>query len=139
LSEPSKEQLLKALVETSDASLEEKAERAEGVNGATVEPVYSQRKMKCYTVTESELRQIGLSNLGITGMFSLGAAFLAFGLDVFKDTLLAESVPDAAQAIVSYVQPICFFVSASFFILGLLTIRWRSGLMQLIKDESSNS
>ena len=139
MSEPSKEQLLKALTETPDASLEEKAERAEGVNGATVEPVYSQRKMKCYTVTESELRQIGLSNLGITGLFSLGAAFFAFGLDVFKDTLLAESVPDAAQAIVSYVQPICFFVSASFFVLGLLTIRWRSGLIKLIKDESSNS
>jgi hypothetical protein len=131
--------LLQQLKDTPDSSLEHNAGIKEGAKGDPVKLVMSQREMRCYTITESELKQIGLSNIGITGFFSLSSASFAFGLDVFKDTLLAESVPEIAQTIVSYVQPICFFASASFFVFGIITIKWRSDLIALIKRESSES
>lgn len=130
------EELFESLMDTDDSSLERKVKKTEGVNGATVEPVYSTRKMKCYSVTESELKQIGLANLGITAFASIGSGFLAFWLDIFKDTFLADSVPETAQSAINYVQPILLYVGIAFWLLCGATLYWRRNMIQIIKDES---
>jgi hypothetical protein len=130
------DQLLQRLRRTNDADLGHKVEKTEGVNGSTLEPVYSSRKMVCYSVTESELRQLNLANIGITGLTSLGSAMLAFWLDVFKDTTLAGSIPEEAEILISYVQPLLLVFGIGFWVLAGFLLFWRRNLVKLIKDES---
>jgi len=129
--------LVSKLKGIANSSLEEGVEKTEGVNGSTVEPVYSSRKMHCYSVTESELQQIGLANIGITAFFTIGSAMLAFWLDIFKDTVLAESVPETAEMVVSFVQPVLLFLGLLFWGIGIIAIYWRRNMIKLIKSESS--
>ncbi len=135
---PSPAKLKQGLESLSDDALEESVETAEGVNGSTIEPVYSKRKMKAYTVTESELKQIGLANIGITGTASIGSAFFVFGLDILKDTVLATEVPKEAAAIVSYVQPISFFIGVAFWLFSAVLMYWRRDMINTIKKESTD-
>jgi hypothetical protein len=93
--------------------------------------------MRCYSVTESELQQINLANIGITASFSFGSALLAFYLDVFKDTVLATEVPAEAQAVIGYVQPVLLFLGAGFWIFAGVLLWWRRNMVKLIKDESA--
>ena|GEM_PF-6263333 len=135
---PSQE-LLDKLKGVDDDTLEGRVESAEGINGSSIEPVYSTRKMRCYTITESELQQINLANIGVTAIASIGTAFLAFWLDVFKDTLLADNVPDSAQVIINYVQPILLFLGLAFWGFAIAVLWWRRGLIKTIKEESTNT
>ncbi len=134
---------MEGLENTPDQALTDSVAATEGLsgnsNGSTIEPVYSKRKMKMYSVTESELKQIGLANIGITGTASLGSAFLAFSLDIFKDTVLAGSIPAAAQAAIDYVQPICLFVGLGFWVFSAFLVWWRKGMLDLIRKESSSN
>lgn len=131
--------LLDALKAVPDEALEQKIEKSEGVAGATVEPVYSARRMRCYSVTESELLQIGLANIGITAFFSLGSALIAFWLDIFKDTVLASEVPKDAEVVISYVQPVLLFLGLLFWGFAGISVYWRHSMIKLIKQESTNS
>jgi hypothetical protein len=112
-------------------------EKTEGVNGSTIEPVYSKRKMQTYTITRSELKQIGLANLAITGTTSIGSALFVFGIDILKDTTLSESVPREAELLVSYVQPICIGLGIGFWVFSGFLMWWRRGMIELIKNESA--
>lgn len=135
---PSAQELKQQLKDLPENALEKSVESTEGVNGSTIEPVYSKRKMKAYTVTESELKQIGLANIGITGTASIGSAFFVFGLDIFKDTVLATEIPKEAAAIVSYVQPISFFTGIVFWVFSIVLMYWRWDMINTIKKESTD-
>ena len=111
----------------------------EGVStpsGGLVKPVYSEREMKCLTVTESELKQIGLANLGVTASVGIGSAFVAFGVDIFKDSLLAEQVPETARMLTDYVQPLCLVMGVAFYVIAVLLYVWRKDMIGLIRRES---
>lgn len=123
---------------TSDLSLEEVVERTEGINGSTVEPVYSARKMRCYSITDSELQQISLANIGITVFFSLGSAMFAFWIDIFKDTMLANRIPHIAEIAIAYVQPVLLFLGVIFWVIGIIVLLWRRNMITLTKEESNN-
>lgn len=131
------EDLIGQVSEASDEHLAKGVQETEGLNGSTVEPVYSSRKMRCYSVTESELQQINLANIGITASFSFGSALLAFYLDVFKDTVLAESISEQAEAVIGYVQPVLLAFGVGFWAFAGLLLWWRRNFIKLIKDESA--
>lgn len=92
--------------------------------------------MKCLTVTESELKQIGLANLGVTASVGIGSAFVAFGVDIFKDSLLAEQVPETARMLTDYVQPLCLVMGVAFYVIAVLLYVWRKDMIGLIRRES---
>src|SRR3954447_26240509 len=87
------------------------------VAGSTLRPIYSRRDMKCYAVTESELRTLGIVNTAITALFGLGSACITFGVDVFKDTLLATSIPDSAKMVVQMTEPASLALGIVFWVL----------------------
>lgn len=130
--------LLDGVRSTPPEELAKGVKATEKPNGSTVEPIYSARQMRCYSVTESELRQIGLANLGITAFSTIGSACLAFWLDIFKDTVLAESIPEAAQIAISYVEPLLLVFGVGFWIVAGLGVLWRHKMIELIKKESPN-
>lgn len=131
-----KNDLLNRLRGTPDDELGNKVERSEGVQGGVIEPIYAKRFMRCYSVTDSELKQIGLANIAITATSSIGTGFLAFALDVFKDTELAEAVPATAQVALGYVQPICIGLGVAFWVTTIALMWWRNSMVTLIKTES---
>lgn len=131
--------LLANVLKTPESELSQGVAKREGLNGSAVEPIYSVRKMKCYSVTESELWQIGLANIAITAFASLGSAMLAFAADIYKDTLLAEKVPDSAAIAISYLQPLLLVLGGLFWVFAGVAMFWRKGMIKIIKTESSNS
>jgi hypothetical protein len=94
--------------------------------------------MRCYSITESELRTIGLANVGQNIFLSVGSALVAFSLDIFKDTTMAEHVPTMAAEIASYAQPICLFLGLACYVAAFAVWRWRRGMIDTIKKESSD-
>lgn len=129
----------------SDAQMGDAAEAAEGGEQATravdptggqFSPIYSVRQTRCYTVTNSELKQIGLANLGATAFFTIGSLLAGFAIDVFKDIVLTDEVPEAAKQIIDSAQPLLFTMSATFYLLGLVAMLWRWDMIRSIKSES---
>lgn len=106
------------------------------LHGSTIETVYSRRKMKCYSVTESELKQIGLANLGVTICVGIGSALVAFGVDVFKDSVLATEIPAAANVLIDSIQPICLYLGAAFYVAAAFLLWWRRSMIDTIKEEN---
>lgn len=112
--------------------------RSEGVNGSTLEPIYARRSITCYTITESELQQIGLANLAITAAASIGTAFLTFSLDLFKDTLLSESIPPLTQEVLAVAQPILLVVGIALWLSVVALTFWKNGMIKTIKADSTS-
>ncbi|MCR9194612.1 MAG: hypothetical protein NXH88_07760 [Hyphomonas sp.] len=106
--------------------------------GSTVQPVYQKRTMNCYVVTESELRQLGIANIGITAFAAIGSFCIAFGFDVLKDTWLTTDIPENAQSLLGFVQSASFLLGVAFYGFAGIAWRWRIGMLNLIKDESKN-
>jgi len=104
--------------------------------GSIVRPSYSERTMKCYTITDSELKQIGLANVLVTAFSAIGSAFFAFGVDVFKDSQFVDAVPARAQILTQYVQPLCFFLGIALWLSAAAVWWWRRDMIALIKKES---
>lgn len=104
--------------------------------GGQFAPIYSVRRTKCYTVTDSELKQIGLANLGATAFFTIGSLLAGFAIDVFKDIALTDDVPDAAKQIIDSAQPLLFTMAAVFYIIGFIAMIWRWDMIKSIKAES---
>lgn len=104
--------------------------------GSAIQPVYATRNMKCYPITDSELKQLGLANIAMTATFGAGSACFAFALDIFKDTALAGSVPPAADVLVNAIQPLGYVFGAAFWVGSIVVWIWRRNMIQTIKDES---
>lgn len=106
--------------------------------GSTMRPIYQERTMKCYVVSESELKQLGLANIGITAFAAVGSFLLAFGLDIMKDVLITEDIPENARPLVSIIPPVSIVLGLAFYSLAGLAILWRRSMLNLIKSESGN-
>ena len=102
----------------------------------TVRIIQSVRHMNCYTVTEGELKSISLANGLAVFCFSMGSAFLTFGVDVAKDIALSPEVPQAAIFLDSVMKPASFVVSVAFFAGGVWALFWRRGMLRMIRTES---
>ena len=105
------------------------------IQGGPVDVVRTRRSMKHYTVFDSDFDSIGTQDLGFSVCLALSSFCFAFGLDIFKDTQLAENVPPETKVVLSYIQP-ALLVFAILFGVGaaLFWLRKRSTI-QKIKDD----
>lgn len=107
--------------------------------GGIVRPIYSERKMRCLTVSESELKQISLSNWGVTIFASIGSALLTFGLDLFKDTALSPPADASTSKMVDTVEMLCIGGSIVAFLVAVGLWMWRRDMIKTIRQESGFS
>ena len=136
LQKPQDNQLLDQLKDIPKDDLVKAASLAiENQNGSTVEPVYSRRKILCYSITESELKTFGFSHGLSTVLFSAGSIFFGFGLDIFKDQLLSDTIPSTVSQVAYYAQYFSFIISFICFAAGGFTIYWRRGYWADIMSE----
>jgi len=91
--------------------------------------------MKHYTVFDSDFDSLATQDVGVSVCLALSSFCFAFGLDIFKDTLLAESIPDSTQAALSYIQPALLVFAVLFAVAaGSFWLKKRSSI-QKIKDD----
>lgn len=131
--------LLNKLKSTSAEDLTAGVAKVERANGATLEPIYSKRSFKCFTVTESELQQLGLANLAMTFTAAIGSALFAFWFDIFKDTEMATEIPAKAVVVLGYVKPLCLYGAVLFWTFSFAMFLWRGQMLSIIKKESKYS
>jgi hypothetical protein len=106
--------------------------------GSTLNPVYSVRSMKCFAVTESELRQLSLVNNSITATFGIGSGLLAFGANIFSSALFTDKLPATGIILRDSILPICLLLGIVFWLFSGGLWLWRNGFLKLIKKESDS-
>jgi len=105
--------------------------------GSSVVPLYVERKMKVYAITESEFASVSALN-GQTTMFSsIGFAILSAALSIWVNAVFYTDVPPAAMLAQKYVAPIGVLIAASFFWLSWRATQTRQSTWNTIKTESA--
>ena len=130
--------LLENLEGLNDAQLKRSVEQSENLK-SPVETVHGTRKMQCYSVTESELLQLSIVNTAVAFAWSFSAGLAVFLVDIVKDIMLSDDIPQKAQDIGVVVIPILFFALIISVWAALKAQKWRKRLIDLIKQESSLS
>lgn len=95
--------------------------------------------MKCLAVTESELKQISLSNFLFAAFIGLGSALLAFGIDVDKDLYMTDDTPEKVADLASTVSLLCWIFGVIFYALAAGIFFWRRDIIKTIEKESSDA
>lgn len=108
-------------------------------SGGVVRPLYQERAMKCYVVTDSELKSLSLANGLMVVFFSLASALVGFGIDISKDLVLTPDVSAGARAMAEMTRQACFMFAAGFALAGLWAYAWRRSALHLIKKESGDT
>ena len=97
------QELLERLKGVPKTKLVTTAREADGLdessqNGATVKPRYQPREIDCYAITESEMKQLGLSNLLTSAFFGIGSALIAFAIDLTNPSVVAKAIDEDQKA-----------------------------------------
>lgn len=87
-------------------------------------------------VTESELKQIGLSNLLTTIFVGIGSALCAFAFDIDKDLYMANDMPQEVIEMAKVVSTLCWTFSAISYLASGAMWFWRRDIIKQIKRES---
>jgi hypothetical protein len=92
--------------------------------------------MKCYSITESEIQQIGLANIGSTAAVAIGSALFAFGADIFKSAVLGDPIPRQVEALAQSIQWLTLGGGVFFYAVAIVIWLWRRTLLRTIRQES---
>lgn len=94
--------------------------------------------MTVYVLTEPELDRLGDLNAIAAGFSSIAAFFGALWVDLYKDRALAQSVPEATQVALNFVQPFTAVLTIFFAIVA--TVFWvkRGRYQSRIKRDSKS-
>ena len=108
-------------------------------SGGFVTPLYTERRMRCYQIFDSELKSLGLTTAIVTVCFSMGTACLTTALNLSRDIVLSGKMTEGAAALDAAMKPACYVLAVIFFIAGAAALWWRHDLISLIKSESGES
>ncbi|WP_392353037.1 hypothetical protein V8F63_09800 [Brevundimonas sp. LF-1] len=92
--------------------------------------------MRCYAVTEMELRQLGQAAIFVTLFSSLGSLALGLSLDVFKDIYIGDAADASALRVANLVQKGAFIAGVVCFLVAGAFALQRKSVTDLIKRES---
>lgn len=85
-----------------------------GLQGSDLNVLHTERSVTVYVLTDSELDELGALNRNIT-IFSSVAAFMGgLWVDLYKDSKLASSVPEATKQALDFAQPLIAIVAMIF-------------------------
>lgn len=103
--------------------------------GGPVSVVRTSRTMKHYTVFDSDFESLATNDTATTFCMTVSSFCFAFGLDIFKDTALAQSIPASTQVALGYIQPMLFVFSFLFAAGAFAFWRKKRSKIQSIKDD----
>jgi O-antigen/teichoic acid export membrane protein len=106
--------------------------------GSSVVPLYVERKMKVYAVTEGEFASLSSLSAQTTLFSSVGMAILGSAVSVWVNALFYTEVPAAAYVAKVYVAPASVIIAFVFFGLAIYAHTVRRSTWSQIKSESSS-
>ncbi len=113
-----------------------RGDRQELQVGSSVLPLYVERKMKVYAITEHELESLSTRNAQTTAFYSIGSFILSAAISVWGNAIFYTELPAPALVAKYYGAPLSGLMALVFFGLGLHAARSRKSTWQQIKAES---
>lgn len=104
--------------------------------GATVQPQYMGRTMKCYPVQEAEMEMLSTLNSQATGFFSIGSALAAYAASIWTNAAFASALTESGKTAAQQVAPVTVFLAIAFALLGWDAVRRRGSLWSRIRSEA---
>lgn len=104
--------------------------------GSSVIPLYVERQMKVYAVTEGEFNSLSTQNTEMTIYVTVGFAILSAAISIWVNSLFYTDVPPSAYVAKIYVAPAGIALSLVCFILAWYIHRARNSTWAAIRSES---
>jgi hypothetical protein len=106
--------------------------------GLSVIPLYLERRLKVYGVTENEVDSLATRNTQATTFYSVGAFVLSAALGIWINAVFYTQTPPTAEVAKYLGAPIFIVISGALFWLGWRTDRSRKSTWDAIKSESAS-
>ena len=106
--------------------------------GSSLVPLYVERKMRVYAVTEGEFASLSSLSAQTTLFSSVGMAILGSAVSIWVNALFYTDVPPAAYIAKVYIAPAAVLIAATFFALAAYAHRARRSTWAQIKSESAS-
>jgi hypothetical protein len=106
--------------------------------GSSVVPLYVERQMKVYAVTESEFVSLSTLNTQTTVFFSVGMWFLGTVISIWANAVFYTETPPVAVLAKTWGAGAAVIIAVVFFGLALHAMSRRSSTWKAIKNESSS-
>jgi hypothetical protein len=104
--------------------------------GSSLVPLYVERKMKVYAITESEVESLSTRNAQATAFYSAGAFFLSAALSVWVNAVFYTDLPPTAVVAKYFGAPLILLIALILFGLGFHATKSRKSTWEAIKLES---
>lgn len=105
--------------------------------GSSVVPLYVERKMKVFAITESEFASVATLNAQTTMFCSIGFAILSAALSIWINGIFYTEVPPTAFVAQRFVAPFGVLLAVAFFWLAWRASKTRETTWTRIKEESA--
>jgi hypothetical protein len=105
--------------------------------GSSLVPLYVERQMKVYAVTEGEVASLSMLNSLSTAFYSSGSFTLSAAVGIWTNAIFYTDVPPAALVAKWYVAPFILLATAVLFFLGWRASKNRRSTWDAIRLESS--
>ena len=112
------------------------APQSQQVQGSSLQPLYTSRRMKMYALTESEAISISAINLGSTFFFGLMSFFLTACLSIYFNGIFYETLTAAGILAYYYAAPFLLLLAIVCGVAGRIAIAKRRELWNEIKTNS---
>jgi protein-S-isoprenylcysteine O-methyltransferase Ste14 len=106
--------------------------------GSSVVPLYVERKMKVFAITESEFASVSTLNAQTTVFSSLGFAILSAALSIWINGIFYTEVPPTAFVAQRFIAPFGVLLAIAFFWLAWRSSKTRETTWTRIKEESAS-
>lgn len=100
------------------------------------EPTHMKRKVKIYTVTESELNNVANDNTAAKWAFSTGCALFSFTIGLGASMFIEGSPSEISQSTMWIVIPVCAALSITSFAFWWMTREQRMSELKHIFDSA---
>jgi hypothetical protein len=107
-------------------------------SGSTIEPLYTKRTMRAYSVTESELNMLSVINGLAAVCASIATGLLGLCIGIQQEVMFSAELPESGAALRDFARPILFWSAMAFYGFALITLVWRYNTLHIIKREAGD-
>jgi hypothetical protein len=106
--------------------------------GSSVLPLYVERRMRVFAITESEFASVSTLNAQTNVFLSVGTAILTAAASIWVNAIFYTDVPPAAYVAKAFVAPVGILVALAFYYLAYSAHKSRTSTWENIMAESAS-
>jgi hypothetical protein len=106
-------------------------------SGATIVTAYAKRRLRAYSILDSEVKNLSMFNTLSAVCFSVMSAFISFAVGIWVNSLFVENPPAEGKILSHVAAPASCVFAVIAFCLGIWAIWTRTSTWRDIRRESS--